>query len=543
MNNKLVAVMAVSGNYRGIPLTGHFEDSLEHFHLAEFPADWGRVRRGIEKESLRVSPEGSIALSPHPVELGSALTNPYITTDFSEALLEFITPAYDSIEDCLQFLDAIHRYTYKHLKNDELLWACSMPCPTGNLDDIPLAQYGSSNIGRLKTLYRRGLSHRYGSLMQTIAGIHYNFSMPEEFWPAFQRHSQDQGSLQEFRTNRYLHLIRNFHRYSWLLLYLFGASPVTCKCFARNRQHNLQEYDDGTLFLPYATCLRMGDLGYRSDAQKSLFICYNDLPSYVESLSSAMQTPYEAYQNIGQSADGEPLQMNSNLLQLENEFYSTIRPKRIAEPGERPLSALLRGGIEYVEVRALDLDPFDPVGISAGQSRFMDAFLLYCLLSDSPDCNPAEQQEIGNNLEAVVSNGRDPDLELNWRGQPVKLSEWAGKLLSDITHAAVLLDETQSTNSHTASLARQKEKVRNPDLTPSGKLLNGMRKAEKSFYRYAMELSLEHRRNLSSGTINSKDLARLEAASSVSIERQKEIEAADSQGFDEFLAEWNAYQV
>ena len=524
-------------------MAGHFEESLEHFQLAEFPSDWGRVRRGIEKESLRVSPEGSIALSSHPIELGSALTNPYITTDFSEALLEFITPAYDSIEDCLQFLDAIHRFTYQHLENDELLWACSMPCPTGNLDDIPLAQYGSSNVGRLKTLYRRGLSHRYGSLMQTIAGIHYNFSMPEEFWPPFQRQCQDQGSLQEFRTSRYLHLIRNFHRFSWLLLYLFGASPVTCKCFAKDRQHNLQEYDNGTLFLPYATCLRMGDLGYRSEAQKSLFICYNDLTSYVESLNSAMQTPYQAYQDIGLSPGGEPLQINSNLLQLENEFYSTIRPKRTAEAGERPLSALLRGGIEYVEVRALDLDPFDPIGISAEQARFMDAFLLYCLLSESPDCNPAEHKEIGSNLEATVARGRDPQLELNWRGQPVKLTDWAESLLTGIGHAAVLLDETQATSGHTTSLAKQQEKVRNPVLTPSGKLLHRMSETNQSFYRYAMELSLENRRQLSNVSIDSKDLALLEAASSVSVERQKEIEASDTVKFEEYLAEWNAYRV
>ena len=164
-------------------MAGQFEQSLKHFNLVEFLPEWGKVRRGIEKESLRVSPEGSVALSPHPSGLGSALTNPYITTDFSEALLEFITPARDSIDECLQFLEAIHRFSYQHLENDELLWACSMPCPTGNLDDIPLANYGNSNVGRLKTLYRRGLSQRYGSLMQTIAGIHYNFSKYERnFW-------------------------------------------------------------------------------------------------------------------------------------------------------------------------------------------------------------------------------------------------------------------------------------------------------------------------------------------------------------------------
>lgn len=524
-------------------MAGHFEQSLARFNLPEFLPDWAKIRRGIEKECLRVSQEGSIALTPHPQGLGSALTNPYITTDFSEALLEFITPARDNIDECLQFLEAVHRFTYRHLENDELLWACSMPCPTGNLDTIPLARYGSSNMGRLKTLYRRGLSNRYGSLMQTIAGIHYNFSMPDEFWPAFQRHCNDEGSLQEFRTARYLHLIRNFHRYSWLLLYLFGASPVTCKCFALGRKHNLQDYDSGTLYLPHATCLRMGDLGYRSEAQKSLFVCYNELDSYVESLGNAMRTSYPAYEKIDSGPNGELLQMNSNLLQLENEFYSTIRPKRVTEPGERPLSALLRGGIEYIEVRALDINPFEPVGIDAEQTRFLDAFLLFCLLSDSPDCTPAEQKQIGENLELVIARGRDPELQLTWQGETVGLTEWADNLLKDVRHAAVLLDESLSSKAHGASLEKQREKVANPDLTPSGRLLNGMRRAEQSFYRYAMELSRQHRQSLSSGPLDSKTQSILEAAASVSIERQKEIEASDTLAFEAYLAKWNDFRV
>jgi glutamate--cysteine ligase len=287
----------------------------------------------------------------------------------------------------------------------------------------------------------------------------------------------------------------------------------------------------------------MGDLGYRSEAQKSLFVCYNDLHSYVDSLSSALQTVYPPYQAIGTGPDGERRQMNSNLLQLENEFYSTIRPKRITEPGERPLSALLRGGIEYIEVRSLDLNPFIPIGINKEQTKFLDAFLLYCLLSDSPDCNPEEQKEIGENLEAVISRGRDPELQLNWRGNPVALTEWANKLLDGIQQAAVILDECEANKMHVASLEKQREKVVNPDLTPSGRLLNGMRQSGKSFYRYAMEVSLEHRETLRRGTIDSKNLAILEAAASISRERQKEIEESDTSSFESYLAEWNAYHV
>jgi glutamate--cysteine ligase len=524
-------------------LTKRFEDCLERFQLSEFPAEWGKLRRGIEKESLRVSPEGSISLSKHPPSLGSALTNPYITTDFSEALLEFITPANESIDSCLDFLDAIHRYTYQSMENDEVLWVFSMPCPTGNLENIPLALYGNSNIGRLKTLYRRGLSYRYSSLMQTIAGIHYNFSMPDNFWPDFQQHCNDNGSLKEFRTSRYLHLIRNFHRYSWLLIYLFGASPVTCKCFASDRDHHLENYDDGTLYLPNATCLRMGKLGYQSDAQESLFICYNELDTYVESLNSALHTNYAPYEEIGTRANGEYLQINTNLLQLENEFYSSVRPKRTVESGERPLSALLRDGIEYVEVRALDLNPFLPLGIDAEEIRFLDSFLLYCLLSESPPCDKDEHKRISENNDAVVEYGRDPDLKLSKNGEEIKLTDWASALLEDIGFSAGLLDENQTESAHVASVDTQLAKVKDPGLTPSGKILSSMQENDQSFYKFAMAQSEKHKSFFTGSAVDSKNLALFEAASSVSIARQKEIEDSDTMDFDTFLAKWNDYQI
>lgn len=520
-----------------------FEESLTRFRLSEFRQKWAGIGRGVEKESLRVTPEGSIAVTPHPAALGSALTNPYITTDFSEALLEFITPVSVDIDECLEFLDAIHRFTCQGMEHDELLWVCSMPCPTGNLSDIPLAQYGDSNIGRLKTLYRKGLSYRYSGLMQTIAGIHYNFSMPDAFWPDFQKICNDKSSLQDFRTSRYLHLIRNFHRYSWLLIYLFGASPVTCKCFAKDRQHNLQEYDEGTLYLPYATCLRMGSLGYRSDAQKSLFVCYNELNTYIESLNSALHTSYQPYESIGTGANGDRLQMNTNLLQLENEFYSSIRPKRTTEPGERPLSALLRGGIEYIEVRALDLNPFLPLGIDAEQIRFLDAFLLFCLLDESAQCNEQEYNTISQNTELIVEQGRDPDIALIRNGQSVAMKTWASELLEDVTYSAGLLDHLNNDTAYTRSVEAQMAKVADPALTPSGKLLKLMQDQEQSFYKTAMALSQEHQDYFNKRAVDSKYQAKLKAASSVSRVRQEEIEAGDKINFDQFLEEWNAYRI
>jgi len=522
-------------------LSKQFKDCLQHFQLTEFTSDWGAIGRGIEKESLRVSPEGYISQSSHPPGLGSALTNPYITTDFSEALLEFITPVAYDIDDCLTTLDNIHRFTYQNLQDKELLWVASMPCPKEPDDDIPLAQYGSSNIGQLKTLYRKGLSQRYGSFMQAIAGMHYNFSMPESFWLPYQQMCKASGSLQQFRTDKYLHLIRNFHRYSWLLIYLFGASPAACRCFVSGRDHGLESFDEYSLYLPYATCLRMSRLGYKSDAQKSLFVCYNELESYVECLQQAMRTPYPDYEKIGQKANDEYLQINTNLLQLENEFYSTIRPKRIAENGERPLSALINQGIEYIEVRALDLNPFLPLGIDKQQIQFLDTFLLYCLLSESPACDEREFFEVANNITAVVEQGRDPNLDLSLEGEKLKLREWATQITKELNFSAGLLDKAHNTEDYTKSVAAQKSKIDDANLTPSGQILTLMEQQKMSFFDFSMQQSVAQKNFFAAKGLSPDMLSHMEQTSVSSVHKQLSIEAADELDFDEFLKQWNAF--
>lgn len=515
-----------------------FTDSLAHYSLPEFDPAWRAIKRGIEKESLRISPTGDISTQTHPAALGSALKNPFITTDFSEALLEFITPAYEDIDECLKVLENIHRFTIQNLSDDELLWVASMPCPLGDELDIPIAQYGSSNVGKLKTLYRHGLSNRYGRLMQVISGIHYNFSMPRDFWGPYQKICGDSGSLQDFVTQKYLHLIRNFHRNSWLLIYLFGASPAACKCFAQGREHKLQELDSGSLFLPHATCLRMGNLGYKSDAQKSLFVCYNELETYAECLANAMHTPYPEYESLGQKRDGEYLQLNTNLLQLENEFYSTIRPKRVVQSGERPLAALTSKGIEYVEVRLLDLNPYLPLGIDAQQTRFLDAFLLHCLLEESPHCDQREFFEVSQNIAKVVEYGRDPELELSKAAKPIKLVDWAQELLDSVAFSSALLDGDDS-KLHEESRLAQLAKLKDPNLTPSGMMLNDMQKSGQSFFKFSMQQSNLQQKYLSEGGIDQQAKALMEKTAKDSIIEQASVEAADTIDFDEYLRRWN----
>jgi glutamate--cysteine ligase len=333
---------------------------------------------GIERECLRVDGQGKLALTPHPRALGSALTHPKITTDYSEALLEFITGTETDPERTLAELDAIHRYTYSKL-GDEFLWSPSMPGHLPDESQIPIAEYGSSNIGRLKYVYRQGLALRYGKTMQCIAGIHYNFSLPEALWSVLQADEGDDRPQQDYQSWRYIALIRNFRRYSWLLMYLFGASPALDASFMRGRSHQLEQLDEDTLYLPWATSLRMSDLGYQSNAQAGLTPCYDDLPSYTSSLHQAVSTPYPEYAALGiKDANGNWQQLNTNVLQIENEYYSNIRPKRVTASGERPLHALRARGIQYIEVRCLDINPFLPLGIDVTEARFLDAFLLFC---------------------------------------------------------------------------------------------------------------------------------------------------------------------
>src|SRR5215468_11232143 len=186
------------------------------------------LKRGIEKESLRVRNDASLATTPHPAGLGSALTHPNVTTDFSESQLELITGVNTSAEGCIAELTAIHQAVYRAI-GDELLWCASMPCRLPDEAAIPIGRYGTSNVGRAKSVYRTGLTHRYGKRMQMISGIHYNFSMPDK------RSNDD-----------YFGLIRNFRRNSWLLLYLFGASPTVCASFVEGRKHELERLSDDT---------------------------------------------------------------------------------------------------------------------------------------------------------------------------------------------------------------------------------------------------------------------------------------------------------
>jgi len=488
--------------------------------------------RGVEKESLRVLPDGSLSLDPHPSALGSALTHESITTDFSEAQLELITGVHDSAAKCLQELVDVHRFVYTHMAG-ELLWPSSMPCVVGEDADIPVGQYGSSNIGMAKTVYRRGLGLRYGRLMQTISGIHYNFSLPDELWQTLGIQTSDE------KTAAYFGLIRNFRRWSWLLIYLFGASPAVCRSFTRNMQHTLKSFDAGSQHLPFATSLRMGPLGYQSSAQSELHISYNSLDEYADSMVAALTQKYPAYSAHGIKKNGEYQQLNDCILQIENEFYGTIRPKRRTESGERPVAALRERGVEYVEVRCLDLNPFLPAGLDEAQMHFLDTFLLLCLLSNSPPDSMDEIQRVSANQLSMVEAGRDPATRLlDDSGRLVSPVDWGTQLIQSCADVAKLLDTNESASPYLDSCGVQQTKLDNPALTPSAQILEAMRTQDIPFFRFSMNQGLAHEAHFAQHPLSPNELAQCSEQVARSKRKQKEIEAADDCDFDTFLTEY-----
>lgn len=476
------------------------------------------MRRGIEKESLRVRPDAALALTPHPASLGSALTHPQVTTDFSESQLELVTGAHASIEGCLGELTQIHQAVYQTLQaaGDELLWVSSMPCELPADETIPIGRYGHSNVGRAKSVYRMGLGHRYGRRMQTISGIHYNWSLPGV---------SDEG---------YFSLIRNFRRHSFLLLYLFGASPAVGSSFVEGRPHELHTLSAHTLYMPHGTSLRMGRLGYQSDAQASLAVSYNSLASYGASLQDALTRPYPAYAAIGvQNPGGEYNQLATSLLQIENEFYGTIRPKRVIFPGERPLHALRERGVEYVEVRLMDLNPFVPIGITAETVRFLDVFLLHCLLTDSPPDSPDEIAALGRNQHRTAARGREPGLRLERGSHELTLVDWGLQIVDECRPIAAALDAAHGGELHQAALVAARELLADASLTPSARVLAAMAQDFRhGFCAFTLAQSRQTQAGLLALPYGAEQAARYAQMARASVEEQHAIEAADSLPFE-----------
>ena len=497
--------------------------------------------RGIERESLRMQSNGFLSQGDHPKALGSALTHPHITTDYSEALMEFITPPKQTIPEALDFLKDIHAVTHRSLENNEKLWPLSMPCMLDDEEEnIRLADYGTSNIGRFKTLYRHGLGVRYGRRMQTISGVHYNVSFPDQLFETLQVNEQDESlkalSLQDYRSHRYFGLIRNFIRLTPLVMFLVGASPSVCRCFMTGREHQLLPLISGTLYLPYATALRMGRFGYQNSAQKELGIHYNNLSGYLDGLQKAVRTPYKAFSRLGLNDDeGNPIQINDHVLQIENEYYSLVRPKQVPEAGETPSQALQNRGVGYVELRAVDVNPYSPIGINEDTAGFLEVLALYCLLQDSPDLLDAEMETVERNQTEVVNRGRAENATIIENGESILIEPWAESYIQQMLPLANLLDATYSTDIYSKALKVMQSRIDEVDDTLSAQVVQDT-VAHNGTWGFGSYMALQHAEIYEEHVLSDETLAYFKKLTERSLQQQEQLEQECTQSFDEYLA-------
>jgi glutamate--cysteine ligase len=522
-------------------LYSYAEKRLAALIQADRPAALSGGKTGLEKESLRVAPDGNIAQTPHPAALGSALKHPWITTDYSEALLEFITPPMDSPAEAVACLRDLEHFVYLKL-DDELLWSSSMPCVVAGESSIPIARYGTSNLGMMKTVYRRGLGYRYGRVMQVIAGAHYNYSFPDSLWPVLQELEQDRRPLQAYISDCYFRLIRNLQRHGWLVPYLFGASPAVCMSFLGGQPTELKDFNDNTYYGPHATSLRMCDIGYQNthEAEAGFKATYDNLDAYTGSLLSAISTPCPQYENIGVKVDGKYRQLNSNILQIENEYYSSVRPKQVPDGNEKPVLALQRRGVRYVELRSLDINVFDPQGISLEQCRFLETLMAFSMLQDSPPISSRERKEIDDNLNAVCYRGREPGLVLRRNDKPVTLKQWAAQICEAMSGFADALDTTESGTPYRQALQAQLASVNDPERTPSARILAEMRAHGEGYFHFSKRMSLQHQQYFLQVPHDEAQFLAFNETAEKSLAEQQAVEAADSMSFDEFLEDYIA---
>lgn len=509
-------------------------------HLIDFlrmqPAGFSaQLSRGIEKEALRIKPNGQLADSPHPKNLGSALTHSYITTDYSESLLEFITPVEQNTKKSIEQLLDLHKFSYQQHPN-ELLWPMSMPCFVGKEDDIQLAYYGESNIGKMKTLYREGLKYRYGSYMQVISGVHFNFSFPISFWQAWAK-DKGQDCCKDMISCGYLSVLRNVKRHLWVLAYLFGASPALCSSFLKDKKSNFpfEKIGKGTLYLPYATSLRMSDLGYTNKAQSSLGIRYNQLDEYIAGIKKAIKMPSADFAHIPYGKNGDYKQLNNNVLQIENEYYSPVRPKRVTLSGEKPSEALERDGIQYIEIRALDIDPFSPAGVSEDQVKFLDLFLTWCALVESPELHASDEFLNTANMQQTLLYGRKPNVKLKRDDQDISLTDWALDIFAELKIIAEIFDQDSTNKAYQLALEKQLAKINNSDLTPSAKIINQLLEQNIDNGALGMQLAKQYQAEANTRGFYQFDPEYLNQETQKSFDKQVSIEASDKLDFTDFL--------
>jgi glutamate--cysteine ligase len=510
------------------------------FFLPDLPeACFTGCLRGIEREALRIDPDGRIAQTPHPTALGAPLTHPHFTTDYSESLLEIVSSAQPTLKNLQSELERLHAFVQGHL-GEERLWPLSMPPFIEDESEIPIARYGSSPQGLLRHRYRVGLAHRYGRFMQVIAGVHFNFSFPTLLWdPTQPPDPLPTAAARQLRNKSYFAILRNFARHAWVPCYLFGASPAICRSFSPATHLGSTPWNPDTLYDPQATSLRMSDIGYRNKNQQKIRISLNSLDEYTRTLSCATQIRDPDYRRTGtRNPDGSWRQLNDHVLQIENEYYSIARPKTLKHLGQRPLFSLRQEGVEYLEIRILDVDPLSPLGITPITMAFLEVFLWWCLIEDSPPLSEDERFMNEGNLRLVAYEGRQPRLRLRDPNGFEPLEIRLDRILDALEPVADHLTQATGESLYRKSLEFARTRRRDPNLTPSAWILREMEQTNTGHTGFGLEIARRHADALAAIRIRSEDRMRLESCTHQSIDDQERLERESDLSFEEYLAQY-----
>jgi glutamate--cysteine ligase len=350
------------------------------------------------------------------------------------------------------------------------------------------------------------------------------------------------GDLQSFTTQAYMGMIRNLQRYGWLILYLFGSSPAVAKSFIDSRQSahscTLEKFDETSYYKPYATSLRMSEIGYLNPVQSMFHISFNSVEEYIRDLSRATTIPYLGYERIGAKVGDQYRQLNTHFLQIENEYYTSVRPKQPTRPNERPLQALGSRGIQYIEIRSVDVDLFEPAGISIETTRFLEALSLFCLFQPNAGHDLKQHDEITGNALSVANRGRDPMLKLVDNGREIPLRQWALALCGQMQEICEILDNGNRDKPYTQALSKQVEVIHHPELTASARMLSAMRTQKMSITDLVLQKSHEYTQYFRKCSLDASVKRRFDLEVETSLAQQQHLNATDEIPFDKYLSNY-----
>ena len=438
------------------------DESLEDYFI--------KANFGLEKENVRVTESGNLALTPHPKAFGDREKNAYIKTDFSESQLEMVTPVCNTLEEVYSFICNLNKVvSLEIMKNGEFLWPQSNPPILPREEEIPIAKLSN----REDELYRENLSYKYGKKKQVISGIHYNFSFKEEFIKLLYKELKVEKDFREFKDDIYLRMARNFQKYHWLLIYLTGASPVFHESYIEEIKEEGEKLGEDSYYIKDDTSLRNSSYGYKN--KKDYYVSYNSIEEYASDIKNLVK-------------DKE--------IQSIKEYYNPIRLKSLGS--EDMLESLLHKGIDYLEVRLLDLDPLSVQGVNKETLYLVHLFMIYTLLKENKEITYKDQEEFFKNHDMVALKGRNEESVIHENGVPVLLKDKGREILSEMDEIVEILFSNNEEFKNV--IKRALEKINNPHDTISEKLIKDIK--EDGYINFHMRLAKEYLNNFKNKEFN-----------------------------------------